>query len=326
MKINRIAEEKVAPEWIFDNGQATEYIDKKTLKADEAESILKLSSTISEDDLVTEKDRIEKCAASKTPYYYNSQWSAAVKAELKEYASMCKMDMGKFKAIDPSELTVHASAAKMIKTASTLTETPKLVLNDPFKIDEKLAGTYEKSKWHAEAQLASKLVDKPTMSGIVPVRGGENYYANSESKLAKGQNSITAPDAIEKLINSSEEDTGARLKRENEAKEASRKTKHEEWQKEKIEAMVGKDILPNRYVFPTESLNAQPGIRGEVFDYSKMPEKTAGEQLKAASEERRKQIKGEDRAKHEFTTSKNSVRAISEDFSEELKKHLGQMD
>jgi hypothetical protein len=60
MKINRMAEEKTAPEWIFDNSQASEYIDKKTLKSDEAESILKLSSTISEDDLVMEKDRIEK--------------------------------------------------------------------------------------------------------------------------------------------------------------------------------------------------------------------------------------------------------------------------
>lgn len=325
MKINRMAEEKIAPEWVFENKQASEYINNNTLKSEEVNKIVNMASTVSDEDIIMEKDRIEKCASSNSVYYYNMQWPVNVKNELKEYAGVCNMDMSKFKAINPSLLaskSVTASDTKMVKTASA----SQLVLSDPFKIDEKLAGNNEKTKWHPELKGASKLADQPSMSGIVPVRGGEDYFANSESKIAKGQNSISDPLAIDKLANNQEEDTGARLRRENAEKEASKKTKHEDWQKEKIEAMVGKNILPNRYIFPTESLNAQPGIKGEVFDYSKLPEKTAGEQIKEMNEERRKQIRGEEKGKYEFAISKNPQRSISEDFSNELAKHLKQTD
>jgi hypothetical protein len=321
MKINRIAEEKTAPEWVFDNEQASEYIDHKTLKAEEVNTILKMSSNISEDDIVMEKDKIEKCASSNSTYYYNTGWSPSVKAELKEYASVCKMNMSNFKAIEPSSLTSIASDSKMVKTAS-VAEAPRLVLSDPFKLDEKIASGFEKTKWVPELKDASKLADRPTMSGIIPVRGGEDYFANSESKVAMGQNSISNPKAIETLAESTVEDTGARLRRENKEKESSKKTRHEDWQKEKVEAMVGKEILPKRYIFPTECLNAQPGIKGEVFDYSKLPEKTAGEQIHGQNEDRRKAIRGEDKSKYEFAVAKNPTRSISEDFGSELAKHL----
>jgi hypothetical protein len=271
-----------------------------------------------------EKDKIEKCASSKSTYYYNMGWSNNVKSELKEYASVCGMDMAQFKAIAPKEMlskTTTASSTLMVKTASAL------VLNDAFKIDEKIAGTHEKVKWTPECKNASKLADKPSMSGIVPVRGGEDYLANSESRLAKNQNSITDPTAIDRLANGAEEDTGTRLRRENVEREESKKTKHADWQKDKIEAMVGKEILPNRYVFPTECLNAQPGIKGEVFDYSKLPEKTPGELLKEQNVDRKKAIRGEEKAKHEFTASKSPSRSISDDFSSELAKYVRkQMD
>lgn len=320
-----MAEESISPEWIFDNKQSSEYIDKKTLKSEEVNAIIKMSSSISDDDVVMEKDKIEKCASSNSAYYYNMQWPSSVKSELKEYASVCKMNMSNFKAIEPSSLISIASDSKMVKTAS-VAEAPRLVLSDPFKLDEKIASGFEKTKWTPELKDASKLADRPTMSGIIPVRGGEDYFANSESKIARGQNSISNPKAIETLAESTVEDTGARLRRENEEKEASKKTRHEDWQKEKVEAMVGKEILPNRYIFPTECLNAQPGIKGEVFDYSKLPEKTAGEQIHEQNEDRRKAIRGEDKGKYEFTVAKNPARSISEDFGSELAKHLKQMD
>lgn len=323
-----MSEEKMAPEWVFDNNQATEYIDKKTLKSEDVNSILKLSIDITDNDVVMEKDRIEKSASSGSVYYYNMQWPSKIKDELKEYASVCGLDASKFKAVHPAELTSEikvASDSKIIKTAS-VAESTRVVLSDPFHIDAKITNAHKKTKWQAEVKNASKLANRPIMYGIVPIRGGEDYFANAESKVARGQNSITSPDAIEKMAESTEEDTGARLKRENEAKKGARKMNHEEWQKEKVEAMDGKEILPHRRVFPTESMNAQPGIKGEVFDYSKMPEKTAGEQIKEMNKERKRQIRGEEKAKHEFVVAKNPARVISEDFGEELKKHLKQMD
>jgi hypothetical protein len=328
MKINRMAEEKNTPEWIFDNKDATNHIEQKTLKANDVNDILKMSSALSENDIVIEKDKIEKCASNNSQYYYNTNWPISTKSELKEYAQICGMDTSKFKAIDPKTIeslsaTHTASDSKMTKTASTITTATasKLVLSDPFKLDEKLAAGREKTKWTPELQFASKLADKPSMTGIVAVRGGEDYNANSESKVARGQNSITDPNAIDKLANSTKEDTGERLRRENKEKEESKKTKHETWQNEKAE-LVSKNMMPNRKVFPTESLNAQPGIKGEVFDYSKMPEKTAGESIKDQNEDRKKQIRGEDKPKHEFSIAKNPTRGISEDFSSELKKFL----
>ena len=316
-----MAEENMAPEWVFDNKQATEYLDKKTLHANDINDILKMSSNISDEEIVMEKEKVEKCASSNSAYYYNAAWPTQIKSELKEYAAICNMDMSKFKAINPTDFADKVVTAKdetkMTKTASTT-----LVLSDPFKLDEKLAGGHTKTKWHPELKNASKLEDKPAMNGIVPVRGGEDYFANSESKVAKNQNSISDPNAIDRMAKSEVEDTGARLRRENLEKENAKKTKHEEWQKEKIEAMAGKDILPNRYVFPTECLNAQPGIRGEVFDYSKLPEKTAGEQIKEQNNERREQIQGKEKGKYEFNIAKSPTRSISEDFSSELAKYL----
>jgi len=325
MKINRMAEEKTAPTWIFENKQASQYIDNNTLKSEEVDKILNMSCNISDEEAVLEKDKIEKCASSNSVYYYNMQWPSKTKDELKEYASACNMDMSKFKAVSPSDfidkITVAAPDSKMVKTTSAT-----VTLSDPFKIEEKIANGHEKVKWQPELKGESKLSDRPVMSGIVPVRGGEDYFANAESKVARGQNSISDPNAIGKLIDSQAEDTGARLRRENEAKETAKKTRHEEWEKEKIEAMTGKEILPSRHVFPTECLNAQPGIKGEVFDYSKLPEKTAGEQLKEMNEQRKKQIRGEEKKKHEFVASKSPARSISEDFGNELAKHLNQMD
>lgn len=326
MKISRMAEEKMAPEWIFRNKQASQYIDKETVSTEEIKRLASLSCDISDDDMVVEKDRIESCAVSKKPYHYSSKWSNSVKSELKEYAIVCGMDMSKFKSIDPSDLVVEASSSGMIKTASTVeAEAPKLVV-DAFKIDEKIAVSHEKTKWKAEGKDASRLAEKPTMSGIVPIRGGEDYFANSEFKVARGQNSISDPLAIEKLAESTVEDTGSRLKRENAEKEASKKTRHEEWQKEKIAAMEGKEILPGRKVFPTESMNAQPGIKGEVFDFGNVPDKTVGEQIKQANEDRKEKIRGKEKGRFEFVLHKNPTMGISEDFGEELKKHLGQID
>jgi hypothetical protein len=323
MKINRIAEEKNTPEWIFNNKDAANHIENKTLQAKDVKDILKMPSELSDEEVTIEKEKIEKCASANKSYYYNINWNQKVKSELKEYAQVCGVNSSNFKAIDPKTvepLAITASDSKMIRTASKTEQ--KLVLNDPFKLDEKISNVHEKEAWTPKIELASKLSDKPNMSGIVALRGGENYFENSESKIARGQNSITDPNAIDKLANSSTEDTGARLRRENKEKENLKKVRHETWQKEKAEAMNKKDAVASRKVFPTESLNAQPGIKGEVFDYSKLPEKTAGELLKEQNEDRRKQIRGESKPKHEFNIAKNPTRSISDDFSSELKKFL----
>jgi len=317
MKIYKAADDKMVPSWAFET--KSDYFDKSTINSQEAERILNMSCAIDDDGIVTERDKIEKCASDKTPYFYNVQWSDSVKSELREYASICKMDMTKFQAVDPSSLvdriTVVAEAATdpMVKTASA-----KLVLNDPFHLDTAGDNPHmAKENWQ-DIKKEAKLADRPAMSGIIPVRGGENYDINPEVKIAKGQNSIADPMAIEKLSKSTIEDTGARLQREKQERDAVRETEHAEWQKGKA---MPKDITA-RSVFPTESLNAQPGIRGNVFDFTTVPELTEGEKLHTANEDRRKKIQGENKAKHEFTVEKNPTPKISDTFAEELKKYF----
>ncbi len=317
MKIYRAADDKMVPTWAF--ATKTESFDKETVNPQEAERILNMSCNIDEDGLVLERDKIEKCASTKTPYHYNVQWPDKVKSELKEYASVCKMDMSNFQAVDPASLidkiTVvkAASSEPMVKTASA-----NLVLNDPFKLDTAGDNPHMvKENWQ-DVKKETILAERPAMKGIVPIRGGEDYFINPEIRVTKGQNSIIDPNAIGKLSESTVEDTGARLQREKQEREAAREEEHKKWQEGKA---MPKDITA-RSVFQTESLNAQPGIRGNVFDFTTVPELTDGEKLHEANEDRRRQIRGEDKKKHEFTVEKNPTPKISDTFAEELKKYL----
>jgi hypothetical protein len=318
MKIYRAAEDKLVPNWVF--ASKTEF-PNEAIGDQDAEKILNMSCNISDDELVMERDKIEKCASSKVPYFYNVQWPDNVKSELKEYAAVCKMDMSKFQAVDPvsliDKITVvkAATSSPMVKTASA-----KIILNDPFHLDTAGDNPHmAKANWE-EVKKEVKLEERPMIGlGVIPIRGGEDYFANSEAKVAKGQNSITDPNAIGKLSESDVEDTGARLQREKLEREAAKEAEHKKWQEDKA---MPKDIT-SRSVFQTESLNAQPGIRGNVFDFTTVPELTEGEKLHTANEERRRQIRGEDKKKHEFTVEKNPTPTISDTFAEELKKALG---
>jgi len=318
MKINRNSDDQLTPNWFFDKLQDDSKFSDEYISPDNAKKIS--SKLVSDNELVSQRNEIEKCAKEGKSYHYNAQWDNKTKAELKEYAAAVGMSMDKFKAVRAENIeniisTQKEEVMKEEKKDSTL-------LKDPFKIDEINERKSERENWEKIGK-AKNLKDKPSMdSRVIPVRGGEDITKNSEPKIARGQNSIKDPNAIQREIESNVEDTGARLKRENKEKEASKKTKHEEWQKEKIEAMAGKEIIGNRSVFPTEVLNAQPGIRKAPFDYSDMPDKTDGEKFKESQVERKKSIKGEEKQKYDFNLTAESKVGVSDTFADELRKHL----
>ncbi len=317
MKINKMSEENSSMEWMFNNKDVSNYMQSAKKDLD---NVAKVTSKLSDADVVKEKERIEKCASENSTYFYSSNLPQEIKSELKEYSQACGLKDSKFKSVSqPKDEIRKASNEKMTKTASS---SKKLVLNDPFKLDEKLNEEDKKQAWSPKIQLAEKLDEKPAMSGIVAIRGGENYFENSDQKVARGTNSITDPNAIDKLANSSKEDTGARLRRENKEKQNRKIARHNEWQKEKVDTLKKNDAVPGRKIFPTESLNAQPGIKGEVFDYTNLPEKTEGESIKDKNEDRKNKISRESKQKHEFKVEKNPTRQISEDFNDQLKKFL----
>ena len=325
-----MADEKIAPSWAFedvDKLAGSEFFNEY-INQDEIERVQSLPvDDLTEDQIIEQREVIEACSDKGTIYHYNSQWSDSVKSVLKEYATVCGMDESKFKAVHPEyieSITVVASTEETMKKEAE-------IQNDPFKLDE--AGDMshmEKSNWE-DIHKQNNLEMRPSMEGsVVPMRGGEDYYANSDPQTARGQNSITQPDAIEALANSEEEDTGARLRRENEEKAMSREKKHQAWQEEKVAAMEGSEIIPKGSVFATEVMNAQPGLDSDKlhmgvysdFDLQDLPDKTDGERLAELNEERRQEIQGAPKEYHEFKPEAHNARGISDTFADELKKHI----
>ena len=338
MKINRIAEEKLAPSWAFEGVSESEFVKENYISSEEMNRVQNLPvSDLEEADIVAQREEIEKCASSGSSYHYNSQWDNGIKSALKEYAIVCGMDMSKFKEVDAeyidsiqvlqkeASINLEGINSKEELFAQMDKKEEVSILRDPFNLDEKANTSHmDEAEWEDVTKQAN-LDDKPSMmsNSIIPVRGGEDYNANSYSQTARGQNSITDPDAIENFANTSEEDTGARLRRENEERASQRERNHETWQKDKVEAMEHADIIPKGKVFPTEVMNAQPGIKEDPFNFDLLPELSEGEKIASANEERRKEIQGEDKEDHEFVPQKENTRQISNDFADSLAKALG---
>ena len=129
MKINRMATENLAPDWIFSQKNTAENLDKSNINSKELERIASMPSSLTEDDMVAEKSEIEKCANSKKPYHFNAKWSEASQAELKEYASVCG---AKLTAVNPE------AVAKDIKAISSNVSTDFLIPPD-LKVSSFLA-------------------------------------------------------------------------------------------------------------------------------------------------------------------------------------------
>lgn len=344
MKINKVSDEMVAPAWAFGSRDLEAYAkNEQALKSVERINAIP-ASQVTEETLVQECSAIEKCASSKKVYHYNSTWAAKDVNHLKEYASACGLDGTKVQGVDPSSLveeikpTVKAATQSMVKTAGTNAEPTlaeklaKLEL-DPFHFGKNTDMSHmEKESWQ-EVKAASKMTEAPTMRGgaVIPSRGGEDYFKNSEPKNAPNQNSISNPDAIKQLAESTAVDTGVRLRAEKQAREDEHKAETKSWQEKIIAAMTHKDIVPHGKVFPTESLTANTGLNNPSsrqsgvyakFDKDAIPEFTAGEKIKAANDAAKKAIQREAKEKHEFHAEKASTRGISDLLTDELKKRL----
>jgi len=339
MKIFRVAEEKVAPTWAFGSESLDNYQEQDAINLERLN--ITAPQEVSEVTLLTECEQIEKCASSGKTYHYNSAWTPSHVAHLKEYALACGMDASKFKGVNPQsviedhqDVVKSASGSRNIKTAAVDNGKFKLDLGDPFHLDERSDTSHmEKAKWQ-EVKKQANMKEAPIMMGsnIIPIRGGEDYNTNTNTKAnAKNQNSIADPDAIKKLSESEAEDNGAKIKRQLKEKEEAKKVAHMQWQKDIVDAMEHKAIIPKGNVFPTESMNAQPGLGTPSskmgvyakFDPESIPEKTAGEKIKDQNAAYRKSINSRtEKPKAEFEMSHQSSRAISDVFSEQLKKYV----
>ena len=332
MSISRVADEKTAPSWF-----AAVAPEIESCNAEEVERI-NIAKDVNDMVLAQECDRIDVCSSKGSKYHYNSKWDDAIVRHLKEYAIACGMKSSDIQGFNPDNITAIASTKEpFIKTAQTVCEDEislKDIWKDPFRIEERSNTSYmDGANW--ETVKKQSVIDKISTTGrnVVPLRGEDNYFLNSDVNLAINQNSITNPYAIEQLAKSAEDDTGVRLKKELAAKEAQKVKNHSEWQKEKIAAMDKIDIVPKGTVFPTESLNASTGLNKPSsqmgvyakFDPSSIPEKTKGESLSSVNAKRKESIQRPKVVNDWEKPSMQSARSISDDFVNALASKLEQL-
>jgi hypothetical protein len=332
MNIARVADEKSAPSWF-----AAVAPEVESCNVEEVERI-NVAKEVNDIVLAQECDRIEACSSNGSKYHYNSKWDDATVSHLKEYAKACGMKSENIRGFNPENITAIASTKEpFVRTAQVACEEEislKDIWKDPFNIEERSNTSYmDAANW--ETVTKQNVIDKIATTGgnVVPLRGDDNYFLNSDVNPAINQNSITNPYAIEQLAKSTEDDTGVRLKKEIAAKEAQKLKNHSDWQKEKIAAMDKLDIVSKGTVFPTESLNASTGLNKPSsqmgvyakFDPSSIPEKTKGESLASINAKHKESIQRPKVENDWEKPSRQSARSISDDFVTALASKLEQL-
>jgi len=332
------------------NIEATNWIDSVADakgKADTPEvglpGAVNVAKKVTANTINSECERIEKIASSKKEHVFciNGTWDAETKSYLKEYAIACGLDKDKIVEVSKKQIVASASRKKeadkiakeaMTKTASTkenaLQNEIEGILGDPFKINEKLEDDRNIHEEWEKVSTAKTLSDKPSTSGINALRGGEDYNANFVHQSGLNQNSILDPEKLDRLAESDLVDNGEKIRQEKAKILEERQAEQQKVRDDLVsEAEQELSIMTIGNVFPTESLNAQSGIQGEMggklLDVDSVPEKTEGEMIKEMNVENKAKIqrpKEEDRSWEKIDTN---VRTISDDFGEELSKILG---
>ena len=321
MNILRVADEKSIP-WF------TQEPEKAPVeKVDD----LNTEEEVTEEVLVEECDKIEACSIAGKIYHYNSTWGDKIIRHLREYAIACGMDLIKFKGVEPNNLKTESKSETVVKFAQTQENTLRSVLGDPFHIEEHSDTSYmDKTNWQEVKK--QNVLGEPSLDlgDVIALRGGENYYVNSDVNPAVNQNSITNPNAIQQLAESLKDDTGERLRKEKKAKEEQKTANHKTWEQEKIAEMANSDIIPTGLVFPTESLNANAGLstpssqRGVYakFNPDSIPDKTAGEKIADQNKEHKESIQRPKQIDDWQKPCTQQTLSISSSFGESLKAAL----
>jgi len=305
---------------------------KGCLSSADIGQIKTLTKSIDENNIVEERDKIEKCASANQVYFYNSDWDKDAIGQLKEYATVCKC---KILGVNPDgeEFCRKANEMeKMHKEASATVQKPSPLsaVMDPFNLDREIDTSYlNKNKSWDKLSPESKM-SKPTLSNkqhsITSLGGGEDYLKNTHLNVRRGQNSVTDPNAIDSIINDKSEDVGSRIRKERKEQEIGRKS--EMIASEKKIVQEGKDngfgAMPHGKVTLTEAMNAQPGIRHKDAFNLDVPNQTDGEKLSKQNEQRKSSIQREAK-KDEKSWDKpqpQSTHEISDIFTKSLAEKL----
>jgi len=324
MKLSKNSDSGILPEWAAGIGPDTDAKQAAVVKPQMGEA-----------DMVAAKERIEQCAKESRPFHVHADLDPAKKRELAEYAEAVGLEHNAMTEVSESKRATCEALGKMAQPEAKAEPTPAPKPIVEFDLAPKEATDskhFQKDgKWQ-QKQPAQRLQNRPTMAGIVPVRGGEQYEANPVKGARPGENSIGSPDAIGKVIASADKDHGQVIREQNEQRRAETSFSKDSWEAQALASMEGRAIAAGATpgIRRVESPEAQRHGKNPAWcesikpDGTQMPDKTAGEKLALAAEQRRNDIQ---RAKpqDDWNKVKPLVRAaIGDELIEALKKHLPQ--
>ena len=349
-KIFKVADTTNMPKWLTPTASDTPVVH--TAVSPEAVRLAAITTDLSEDQLVEERDRIEQCANSKTTYHYASTWSADTQRQLLEYASICQV---KSEAVASAAMQVQAAAvvpASLQKTAAVeapapaqtpaqaLAESVAALIGDPFHLADAgdmkhmAASDWESIKPAVHASDRQSIA--MTSASVINIGATNEASVPRYTRVAPGQNSMMEPNAIGALAESADNNTSARLRQE--AKD--RHSKRTDANRQRDAEMVAKaeaaeqefpGITPRGTVMATDAKAATGGFKGgQLVLASELPELTAGEKIRQGNQDRKAGIQRQKVAdRTDWDTLKGASRhemqiLSSETILDALKKQMGE--
>ena len=284
------------------------------------------ASVSNEKDMVSAKNHMEKCAKEGKPFYFEKEITDKQKKELEEYAEVCKMDKKDLVAVSKEEKKI-ASERNQVLIAKKAPD------KDPFKALDGFAKpeSFEKNRSWEKVEGAKRLGKSESTKSIVRADGVETDAAQREVKVKTGENSIYAPDSIEKAAKSTEQSSRQKTIESNQKRKDSITFKPKEWDKEQANkvksGIISKPGVKLTGADQGQSHSQVAAGQHSIFDkkdhVKDLPEKTAGENLKQTAEKRKQEIqrpKTEDRSWDQEKSSEKPV--VSDVLYEELKKKM----
>jgi hypothetical protein len=313
---------------------------------EDMEKVANVSESLDPEDLINEKNEIERCANSGECYYYSDALSGSAVAELKEYAAVCGIS-DKFVSVSNSDQRSSKSLLELRASQSeeSAPRDKSAPLEGPFEVDSTPEEAFQKNRDWEDVSIAKRFeeleIEASASPGILPnhsvrnLRGGESNDVSREVGVRAGENSMVAPNAIGESVDSEEVGSRELILAENEQRKEDISFRVSDWEAEVLASMKEKNILPDEGIHRVESNQSQmhtPNVGTGQFSIADSfsersdtaPEKTAGERIAESNDVRKESIQRSKEDGSDWNDVHSSSHSkISDSFFDSLKASLG---
>jgi len=322
MMIQRNSDMGRAPDWFLSAGVS----DKEVSSAADAKA------SMSHEEVVEAKSRIEECAQKGERFFVNENLDPSVRSELSEYGQAVGLPADGIKEISDRQQQSYAAVEALSSIEQEAAAEPSRP-EPMFDIGPKEAtdpSNFQKNNDWQKTESASKMDNRPDPnSGIVPIRGADSVETSRIVGNRPGENSMAAPDAIRELAENKAQNSRDQIVAGNEERKSDIAFDKTNWEAEAIAGMDKAD-LPRAGILRTESPQSQNHSGTSPYANSisqegreDAPDQTVGETIAERNAEKRAEIQRKKDDGREWDQPRSSVpEKVSDLFTEELEKRL----